>query len=149
MFDLAIFIVLLVLGYGFGTYAEKRHYKSIFEREAFLRKKVLTFAERFPPPTQIAPEVLLVAGNVVISIDYFKQVVAGLRSLVGGRITSFESLLDRARREAILRMKEDAYAAGAQSIFNVKIETSSISRGKRDQIGSVEVLAYGTAVISR
>ena len=147
MYDLLAFVVLLALGYGFGTMAEKRHYKSIFKREAFYRKKVLTFAERFPPHQTPAPDVTLVCGSVVISVDYFKQIAAKLRNIVGGRITSFESLIDRARREAILRMIEQADNKGAQAVFNVKIETSSISRGQKGQIGSVEVLAYGTAVI--
>jgi uncharacterized protein YbjQ (UPF0145 family) len=55
-------------------------------------------------------------------------------------------LLDRARREAILRMKDTARRRGAQMVFNVKIETVSISKGRRDAVGSVEVLAYGTAL---
>jgi uncharacterized protein YbjQ (UPF0145 family) len=144
--NLIVFVVLLALGYIFGRAAEKKHFKSILGREKQYRN-VLAFSERFPPPETPAPQVALVSGNVVISIDYFKQVIAGLRALIGGRVTSFESLLERARREAILRMKEEAHGKGAKSIFNVKIETSSISRGRRGQIGSVEVLAYGTAVI--
>jgi len=52
-----------------------------------------------------------------------------------------------ARREALLRMREEARELGASYVFNVKMETSSISKGRRDSIGSVEVLAYGTAVI--
>ena len=67
--------------------------------------------------------------------------------IVGGRVTSYENLIDRARREAVLRMKEKAKTLGANYVFNVKMETSSISKGKRESIGSVEVLAYGTAVI--
>jgi len=43
-------------------------------------------------------------------------------------------------------MKEQAVARGANYVFNVKMETSSISKGHRNSIGSVEVLAYGTAV---
>ena len=82
----------------------------------------------------------------MISVDYFKAVLAGLRNFFGGRVTSYETLLDRARREAILRMKESASAYKAQMIFNVKLETSSISKGPRNAIGSVEVLAYGTAI---
>jgi uncharacterized protein YbjQ (UPF0145 family) len=145
--DLAIFVTLMALGYGFGSYAERRHFKSILTREAFYQNKVLTFSVRNLPPQTPAPDVMLVTGNVVISIDYFKQFVATLRKIVGGRITSFESLIERARREAILRMKEQAYDMGADAVFNVKIETSSISRGAKGQVGSVEVLAYGTAVI--
>ena len=85
-------------------------------------------------------------GNVVVSVDYFKRFLAGLRALVGGRIRSYESLVDRARREAILRMKEQAMERGAIVVTAVRIETSSISKGQGQAIGSIEVLAYGTAI---
>jgi uncharacterized protein YbjQ (UPF0145 family) len=83
----------------------------------------------------------------VISVDYFKRFLAALRNLFGGRVTSYESLLDRARRESLLRMKEQAAALGAAMVFNVKYETASISKGRGNSIGSIEVLAYGTALI--
>ena len=146
MYDLILFLTLLVLGFFFGRRAEKKHFKSIRLREAKYRH-VLTFSERLPPPNLQKVESQLVEGSVVISIDYFKRIVAGLRSLIGGRLTSYESLLERARREAILRMKEQAAEAGADSIFNVKLETASISKGKSQQVGCVEVFAYGTAII--
>ncbi len=145
MIDILIVVVLLVLGFTFGTRADRRHYRSIREREAALGE-VLVFSARLPPDPGRARDSRLVAGNVVVSVDYFKAFVAGLRGLVGGRVTSYEGLLDRARREAILRMKEDARPLGPCKIFNVKFETSSISRGGRDALGTVEVLAYGTAV---
>jgi uncharacterized protein YbjQ (UPF0145 family) len=80
-------------------------------------------------------------------VDYFKRLSAGLRSLLGGRISAYESLVDRARREAVLRMKRHAQDQGATHIFNVKLETSSISKGNRGQIGSVEIFAYGTGLL--
>ena len=86
-------------------------------------------------------------GNVVISVDYFKRFVAHLRMIFGGRVHTYESLLDRGRREALLRMQAEASDLGATMIFNTRFETSSISKGGRDSVGSVEVLAYGTAVI--
>ena len=82
-----------------------------------------------------------------MSVDYFKRFLAALRNLFGGRVTSYESLLDRARRESLLRMKEKAAALGASMVFNVKYETASISKGAGNTIGSIEVLAYGTALI--
>ena len=147
MVDLIIFLTLLVLGYGFGRWAEHRHYRSIIKREGELRH-IITFATKVPPPGQPEPDTCLVQGSVVISIDYFKRFLAGLRALVGGKVKSYETLIDRARREAILRMKEDANGKGGDQIFNVKLETSSISKGRRERIGSVEVLAYGTALIA-
>ncbi|MFV1997524.1 MAG: YbjQ family protein [Acidiferrobacterales bacterium] len=146
MVDLIVFVSLLALGYGFGRYAESRHYKSIIRREKELNR-IPAIAQRFPPLTATPYKVELVTGSVVISVDYFKRFLASLRNLIGGRVRSYESLLDRARREAILRMKEKADQLGADMIFNIKLETSSIYKGRKNRVGSVEVLAYGTALI--
>ena len=146
MYDLIVFLILISLGYGFGHIAERRHYKSIIKRETDLNR-IPSIALRFPPPSLKPQKTMLVMGSVVISIDYFKRIVAGLRGLVGGRMRVYETLLDRARREAVLRMKEQADAMGANMVFNIKLETASISKGRKNKIGSVEVLAYGTAII--
>lgn len=145
MYDLVIFLVLLSLGYGVGQYAERRHYRSIIEREGRLNA-LPAIASRYPP---LEPhyDQALVTGSTVVSVDYFKRFLAALRNLFGGRITSYESLLDRARRESLLRMKEEAASLGAAMVFNVKYETASISKGRGNTIGSIEVLAYGTALI--
>ena len=137
---------MLALGYGFGRAAELRHFKNIQKREKLLQS-IPAIASKIPDPSLHPRQVQLVAGNVVISVDYFKRFIAGLRNLVGGRVTAYETLLDRARREAILRMKEEAKTLGANLVFNVKFETASITKGRKNQIGSVEVLAYGTAFI--
>lgn len=146
MSDLVILLILLACGYFFGRFYEKRHYKSIIKREAEYRN-ILVVASRILPVTEKTEASLLVMGSVVISVDYFKRFLASLRSLIGGRITSYESLLDRARREAILRMKKQASTMGADKVFNIKYETSSISKNAKGGIGSIEVLAYGTALI--
>ncbi len=146
LIQLSIFILLLLAGYFFGRRAEKNHYKNIIHREEKLRHIVVT-TDRIPEPTLIAHNPNLVSGSVVISVDYFKVVVAGLRSLIGGRLTAYESLLDRARREAILRMQEHAEILGAAAIINTKIETSRISGNAGQGIGSIEILAYGTGLI--
>lgn len=148
MYDLIVFLALLALGYGFGRVAESRHFKSIREREQQLAT-VLAFSERLPPPSSTPRRVALVGGSVVVSVDYFKQVAAGLRSIFGGRIMAFETLLERARREALLRMKQEAADLGATMVVNVKLETSSISKGNKGQVGAVEVYAYGTALIEQ
>lgn len=147
MADIIVLITLLALGYFFGRMAERRHYKSILKREKKFRKLTVV-ASKFPPAFKNHHETELVMGSVVISVDYFKRFVASLRNLVGGRVRTYETLVDRARREAILRMKEDAHSLGAKMIFNIKLETASISKNQRNNnVGSVEVLAYGTAII--
>ena len=147
MYDVILFLILLVLGYVFGQLAEKRHFRSIIKREAELRD-VLCFTERNVPEMGHIDSVL-VCGSVVISIDFFKKFVAGLRNLVGGRVSAYESLLERARREAILRMKAEAQARGAKSVWNVRIETSSITKDATQGVAAVEVIAFGTAVTPR
>jgi uncharacterized protein YbjQ (UPF0145 family) len=147
MYDLLIFFSLLVLGYIFGQIAERRHYRSIIAREKqTLNIPMMTM--KTVPKQLTCCNTALVSGNVVVSIDFFKKFVAGLRSLFGGRLTSYETLLDRARREAILRMKETALQNGAKVIVNVRVETASISKNssRRQGVGSVEVVAYGTAI---
>ena len=136
------FVLLLVVGYLFGKYFEKRHYKSIIQREEQFNQ-LPAIATKYPPQDQVYQQ-QLVSGGVVIASDYFKSFVAGLINVFGGRVTPFESMLDRGRREAILRMKQNALAHNANYVFNVKLETSRIATGR---LGAIEVLAYGTAMI--
>ncbi|MBV1907163.1 MAG: YbjQ family protein [Pseudomonadales bacterium] len=148
LIQLGIFVTLMVLGFIFGRRAESKHYKSIISREDRYRHILIT-NEKLPAPEFISHDSGMVTGNVVISVDYFKVVAAGLKSLVGGRLTAYESLLDRARREALLRMQENAEELGALAIINTKFETSRISGNAGKGLGSVEVLAYGTALTPR
>jgi len=147
MAQIITFVVLLGLGYFFGQLAEKKHYASIIEREELLNQ-LPAMASKMPPANEKYQQ-LLVVGNTVIANDYFKSVVAGMISIFGGKLTPYETMLDRARRESLLRMKEEAARINASYIFNVKYETSSISGRIGKGVGSLEVLAYGTALIPR
>ena len=145
MDSLTIFLILLVLGYVFGKLAEGKHYRSIQAREEILVHLPTTSCKKPMRNSSIVSHAELVHGHVVISIDYFKQLLAGLRNFFGGTVQSYETLLDRARREAVLRLKESCPTA--HEILNLRIETSSISKGgSGDRVGSIEVLAYGTAI---
>ena len=143
--DIVVFAALLSIGCVAGRITEKRHYASIRRREKELAG-VLIFTNRFPPSLQSTHAAALVSGSVVISEDYFKRALASLQSLFGGRLKSYESLLDRARREAVLRMKQAAHEHGARTIINVKFQTFSIPGRQPNSIGAVEILAYGTAL---
>ncbi|MFK7855774.1 MAG: YbjQ family protein [Granulosicoccus sp.] len=135
-------VLLLVLGYLFGRVAEKRHFKRLVEREA-KSQGMPVVATRYPPEDR-AYRQQLVTGNVVIASDYFKVFLAGLINIFGGRVTPFESMLDRARRESVLRMKDQAKVLDAAYVFNVKFDTTRIATGR---LAAMEVLAYGTAMI--
>lgn len=144
-FELILFFVLLTVGFFAGRFLETRHYASIRQREKQFAK-VLAFATRFPPNLVDPQDCKLVCGTVVISSDYFKQFVASLRNLVGGRFRSYETLFDRARREAILRMKMEAHRAGYKLIVNVKLVSTSMAGGRQGAMPAFEICAYGTAL---
>ena len=141
--ELGVLVTLLVIGYFAGTYVERGHYASIRKREAQLGD-VLAFAVRFPFDRTTPQRAFLVHGAVVISADYFKTFVAGLRNLFGGRLRTYETLLERARREALLRLKEDARRRGAKLVICVRFETTTVASG---WAAAIEVLAYGTALV--
>lgn len=143
MQQLVIFAFLLGLGLFIGTYLENRHYKSIQKRENESYKRVCLSDKKCPKDID-ASDSKLASGSIVVSIDHFKKLMFGIRNLFGGEVKSYSSLLDRARREAILRMKESEPTADL--FLNVRLETFSISKGVQGQISSVEMFAYGTAV---
>lgn len=127
-----------------GSTLEKRHYRSIDKREKKYGYVPLINGKKYPANRPIAAA-RFVSGSVVISYDHFKRLLAGLRMVFGGEVKSYVSLVDRGRREAILRMKEKCL--DADLIVNLRVDTSSIFKGgKRRSLGSVEVFAYGTAL---
>ncbi len=146
MEQLIILIALITLGYVAGSITEKRHYRSLEAREKALVNLPAVNFKQLPVDPAIVRKSEMVVGNTVIAVDYFKRILAGLRNVFGGKVKSYESLLDRARREAILRMKENA--KGAAIIINVRLETSTIGKSSKNQNAtSIEAMAYGTALI--
>jgi uncharacterized protein YbjQ (UPF0145 family) len=144
-FNIGIPALLLALGYGVGQILEKKHYASIRQRERELQQ-VVALTTRFLPVGATGERFALVSGTVVVSSDYFKTFVAGFRNVFGGRFRGYETLLDRARREALLRLKEQAKSQGSGLVIGVRYETSTIAGTGTP---TMEVMAYGTAVISR
>jgi uncharacterized protein YbjQ (UPF0145 family) len=136
-------LFLLVLGYIVGKVAEWRHYRSIREREKNFQQIPVLTAKTLddPRPIQYAT---LAMGSVVVSVDYYKRFMASFRKIFGGEMLSYSSLIDRGRREALLRMKESR--AHADLFLNCRLETASIFKGRGKSTGSVEVIAYSTAV---
>lgn len=145
MIGFLISILILVLFFFLGNYIEKKHYVSIVERE----KKLINLpvvSLKTPQSGRAVKKTFMVTGSAVISIDYFKRFVAGIKNFIGGRVGTYETLLDRARREAIIRMKQSA--GKCDVIMNLKLETAAIGKTVNDgkRVGCVEVLAYGTAI---
>ena len=146
--QLGFFVSLLAIGLFFGRANERRHFLELAALEETLRDIVVCNG-RGPPAGVEFRGGTLVVGSVVIAEDYFKRVAAGLKSLIGGNLIAYESLLERGRREAIVRMKEQARQLGATAVVNVRLETASLSEdwSARRPMFSAEFIAYGTALI--
>ncbi len=146
MLQLVITLVLLLLTFGSGSLIERKHYQRIKARELKFKDMLITNFENIPYAWN-ANEARLVTSNVVISLDYFKRFVANLRKIFGGNIVTYEPLMDRARREAIIRLKEKASQRGYNAIINLRLESSQIANSlSPKQTAGIEILAYGTAI---
>ena len=142
---LGIPILLILLGRFVGARLERRHYKSIEEREARFRGQPALSTKQSNTLATVRRAELAI-GSVVVSIDYFKRFLSGFRMLFGGEVRSYSSLIERARREAVLRMKESQ--PDADAYINTRLETSTIASTSGDEgLGTIEVLAYATAVV--
>jgi len=83
----------------------------------------------------------LVQGSTVRAKHAGRDIMAGLKNLVGGELKGYTELLNESRAEALDRMQAQAKQLGANAIINVRFSTSNITAG------ASELLAYGTAVI--
>ncbi len=82
----------------------------------------------------------LVKGNTIRAKHIGKDIVAGLRNIVGGEIKEYTEMLNEARQQSVDRMEEEAKKFGADAIVSVRFTTSTVIGG------AAELLAYGTAV---
>jgi uncharacterized protein YbjQ (UPF0145 family) len=148
--DIGLPLLVLIIAYAAGSILERRHFENIRTREEALHGFPVVSFDTLPPDWN-AGSSDLVTGSVVISLDYFKRIIAGLRGIIGGRIKTYEPLLDRARREALLRMTEEAKRRGFHAVINVRLDTSRLANAAGNGRGTagVEMLATGTAITLR
>ena len=84
----------------------------------------------------------LVQGNTVRAKHVGRDIMAGLKNIVGGELQGYTELLDEARSEATTRMINEAQALGANAVVNVRFSTSAVTQG------ASELYVYGTAVVT-
>jgi uncharacterized protein YbjQ (UPF0145 family) len=82
----------------------------------------------------------VVSGSTVRAKHIGRDIMAGLKNIVGGELVGYTELLSEARGEALRRMSHQAQHMGANAIVNVRFATSSVAQG------AAEIFAYGTAV---
>lgn len=92
------------------------------------------------PGRQIVEFYGVVSGNTVRAKHVGRDIMAGLKNIVGGELKGYTELLQDSRNEAVDRMIQQAQSMGANAVVNVRFATSSIAQG------AAELFAYGTAV---
>jgi len=146
--SLGIFVALILLGLIAGSVAERSHLRSLERREQELAAILVTDVKSFPGGARPATRAHVVMGQAVIATDYLKSFLAGLRKIVGGEVRSYLSLMTRARREAVVRMLEDARDKGYDAVCNVRINTADIGGATaRKGATMVGVFVTGTAYL--
>ena len=94
------------------------------------------------PCKNIVQHIGLVQGSTVRAKHVGKDILAGLRNIVGGELSAYTELLQESRQSATDRMIAQAQGLGANAIINIRFSTAAIAAG------ASEILAYGTAVIT-
>ena len=140
---------VLFAGWLAGHLSETKHERSLAAREEAL-KDIETTDLRNPPGFAGAEgPCSLVSGEAVVASDTFKTWVFGLKNIVGGESKTFTRLFDRARREALLRMKERARELGCDAVCNVRFDSADIggnaAGAKKKGSNMAVALVSGTA----
>ena len=140
---------VLFVGWLAGHLSETKHERSLAAREEAL-KDIETTDLRNPPGFAGAEgPCSLVSGEAVVASDTFKTWVFGLKNIVGGESKTFTRLFDRARREALLRMKERARELGCDAVCNVRFDSADIggnaAGAKKKGSNMAVALVSGTA----
>ncbi len=101
---------------------------------------MITVNTDFVPGHRIRETLGLVRGSTIRAKHLGKDIMAGLRMIVGGEITEYSEMLVEARNESLRRMEAQAKQLGADAVINVRFVTSQVMSG------AAELLSYGTAV---
>ncbi len=101
---------------------------------------IVTTSDQVPGKV-VSKTIGLVKGSTIRARHLGKDIMAGLRGMVGGEITEYTKMMAEAREEAIQRMVEDAEKKGANAVVGMRFGTSMIMQN------AAEVLAYGTGVV--
>jgi uncharacterized protein YbjQ (UPF0145 family) len=149
LFLLFLIIILPLAGFLipaiWGMITEKNHLKDLEQREANIKEKMVVH-NRKRPMMPNPRKTTVVAGEVCIGADRFKTWLAKWRQLVGGRMGSLAPVVERARREATLRMIENAQKQGFTEVGNVRYTTANLKWNVPQQKELlITVTAYGTA----
>lgn len=157
MEEIIIFLVyfggplfLLAIAFFAGNSIARAHNKRMEQRQQVVAHIRSTDLKRFIRPQPGSPVPALLCAEITLGIDHFRGFLGKLKNIFGGEVKSYQKTLDRARREAILQVIEQAHAAGMNAVANLRVEFVDISGNANmaKKASMVTILAYGTGYCS-
>jgi uncharacterized protein YbjQ (UPF0145 family) len=143
-------LFLLGFAYFMGNAIARKHEKSLQERHQTVAHIRSTDLKRYVRPQSGGIPPALFCAEVTLGIDHFRGFLGKLKNIFGGDVKSYQKTLDRARREAILRVIEQVHAAGMNAVANLRVDFVDISGNatRANKASMVTILAYGTGYCS-
>lgn len=128
------------IGWLVATLLERRHNTQMTAREKLLSGVRVSTTKKAGPEAQ---DGIMISGSVVIAHDFFRTLIIAFRKLIGGNIKPYERLVNRGRREAFIRLREEALLRGFDKVINVRFGSALVA-GRF--LSAVEIIVYGTAI---
>ena len=141
-------VPLIFFGLIIGRTVEKNHFKRLDEKEEAYRDVLVTQIKSFPGAVPVEVPPAAVMSEVVVGSDYLKSWFSTWRNLFGGEMRSFQKIQERAKREAIIRLIEQARDLGHNAVCNVRVSGADVggnTSGGKNKIPMAAVIATGTA----
>lgn len=148
LIGLLCFIGPLAMGWMIGASVERRHFANLDAREDRIRATMIVTQNRelfAPLEGKQAPRMLM--AETAIATDYMKTYLAGWRGFFGGEVRSYRTLLERARREATLRMVEEAQRMGYNAVGNIRLDPCEIGGAGATAIIVATATAYHSGIL--
>jgi uncharacterized protein YbjQ (UPF0145 family) len=158
MFDLisGLFIIgfpLLLLPFAWlvGAWMATRHEADLAERALAVAHILVHNRGRMEDAVAGPTPPVMVTGEVTFGVDHFRGFLGQWKNLFGGQVRSYQMVLDRARREALMRLLEQTHSLGYHAVANVRIDFADVSGSAltRRKAADVSVLVSATAYYVR
>ncbi len=141
-------LLLLATGIVTNILVNRNRTRFLAAEEAKYRGRIeLLNTKRFPDDL-ICEQAVLVTGSVVVANNYFVEFISSWKNLFGGELKGYTKLCEDARRIAVVRLLEEADRYGADKVYNLRVETVAIQGQRKNVAGGVELIVYGTAVVT-
>ncbi len=147
LFVVGLPVFMLAFAWAMGVWVTRRHEADLAQRELAVAHILIHNSGRLQDATTGPHPPMMITSEVTLGVDHFRGFLGQWKSLFGGQVRSYQMVLDRARREVVMRMLEQANEMGYTALANLRIDFADISGSAltRRKAADISVLATGTA----